>query len=63
MPLCRSFARYLAGADGIEDLVRPLDVSVADADGKLMVFVTMFPAQRYGAFSVDQAGNVGGIGG
>lgn len=43
--------------------MQQLDLCVADADSKLMVFVTMFPAQRYGAFSVEQAGNTGGIGG
>ncbi|MEA2078965.1 MAG: hypothetical protein U9P00_03755, partial [Pseudomonadota bacterium] len=55
--------RYLAGANGINNIVQQLDFGVADADGKLVVFDTMFPAQAHGAFPVDQAGNIGGIGG
>ena len=60
--LCSALTRNLADANGLKNIIQPLNFGIADADGKLMVFVTVFPAQGDSSFSVDQAGNIGGIG-
>ena len=57
----RALTRYLAGANSLKNIIQQLNFGITDADGKLMVFVAVFPAQGNSAFSVDQARNIGCI--
>ena len=57
-----SFPGDFSSTNGFMCVFQKRQFSVADADNQLPLFIAVFSCQGDAAFTVDQAGNIGGIG-